>query len=62
MAAAGDDALNCTVKIGRVTFYVNEETYSGFANGLTYQRLLHPLWTLPDHGVGGSGGVIPRSG
>lgn len=47
MAAAGDDALNCTVKIGRVTFYVNEETYSGFANGLTYHVYYIPYGRFP---------------
>jgi hypothetical protein len=47
MAAAGPSALNCTVKIGRVQFYVDEETYSGFANGLSYRVYYVPNGRVP---------------
>jgi hypothetical protein len=47
MAAAGPNALNCTVKIGRVQFYVDEETYSGFAKGLSYRVYYLPYGRLP---------------
>lgn len=47
MAAAGSQALNCTVKVGRVQFYVDEETYSGFAKGLNYRVYYVPYGRFP---------------
>jgi hypothetical protein len=47
MAAAGNNALNCTVKVGRVQFYVDEETYSGFANGMNYSVYYIPYGRFP---------------
>jgi hypothetical protein len=47
MAAAGPNALNCTVKIGRVQFYTDEETYKGFAKGLNYRVYYLPNGRMP---------------
>lgn len=47
MAAAGDNALNCTVKVGRVQFYVDEETCNGFAEGLNYRVYYIPYGRFP---------------
>jgi hypothetical protein len=47
MAAAGNNALNCTVKIGRVQFYVDEETHNGFAKNMNYRVYYIPYGRFP---------------
>jgi hypothetical protein len=47
LEAAGENKLNCTVKIGKVLFYMTETMYDGFADGLNYRVYYVPYGRFP---------------